>query len=134
MASMRGTVPKSDHDTSPVAHQARTERRAVVPPVSALEVYTLREAARRLGIGRAALMRMRRQGLRVADTGARVYVLGSEIIRFLRGISRPGVSGARAHSEASRRANSVRQTLARRKANGNGAQPGDGNHGLQGGE
>lgn len=52
--------------------------------VQADQLYTLREFARRLGLGERALKTVRRRGLPVHRVGRAYYVIGDEAIAWLR--------------------------------------------------
>jgi len=51
--------------------------------VSVFELYTLREAQRRLGWTESAMRAARRRGLRLLRCGKRGYVTGRELLRFI---------------------------------------------------
>jgi hypothetical protein len=51
--------------------------------ISAHEVYTLDEAARRMGLSYWGIRKARIAGLRMIKSGKRQYVRGSDIIAFL---------------------------------------------------
>ena len=48
------------------------------------ELYTLREFQRRLGMGERALRTARRRGLPVHKIGRKKYVIGAEVIDWLK--------------------------------------------------
>ena len=48
------------------------------------ELYTLAEIRERLGLGTYALRQARRQGLRVYRIGRRAYVLGFDVLEFVK--------------------------------------------------
>lgn len=52
--------------------------------ISALEVYTISEACRRLNWGRKTFWRAEEAGLRAVAFGRAKYVRGAEILRFFR--------------------------------------------------
>jgi hypothetical protein len=47
-------------------------------------LYTLAEIQQRLQLGQAALREARRQGLRIRRIGKRGFVLGEDVIRFVK--------------------------------------------------
>jgi hypothetical protein len=57
-------------------------------PISALEVYPISEAARRLGWGRKTMTRAQRQGLKTVMFGRQKYVRGESIIQFFKELER----------------------------------------------
>lgn len=59
------------------------------PECAADALYTLDELNDRLGLGKAALRRARRDGLSIRRIGRRSYVLGSDLIEWFRNSARP---------------------------------------------
>jgi hypothetical protein len=55
--------------------------------VNASEIYTMREAGRRLAMAHKLLCDAQRQGLRTILFGRQKYVLGSDLIAFFRGLA-----------------------------------------------
>lgn len=52
-------------------------------------MYTLDELNERLGLGKAALRKARREGLTVRRIGRRSYVLGEDLISWVKQAARP---------------------------------------------
>ena len=52
--------------------------------IDARHVYSLDEASRRMGLGTAAIRQARRNGLKIRKLGRRSYVLGEDVIEYLK--------------------------------------------------
>lgn len=61
---------------------AASAPRLYIGSISAGEVMTLREAARRLGIGAAGMRQAQRAGLKCVPFGRQKFVLGADVLKF----------------------------------------------------
>jgi hypothetical protein len=60
-----------------------------VGEIRADAIYTLSALDQQLGLGKAALRKARREGLTVRRIGRKSYVIGSELIEWVKKFGRP---------------------------------------------
>jgi uncharacterized protein YjhX (UPF0386 family) len=65
----------------------KPDRQQVPEIISATECYTLREFLQRAGLSVSAWRQVKRKGMAVHVQGKRLYVLGSDFLDFLKGVS-----------------------------------------------